>query len=402
MPHPGEAGPALVQMAERLGVPLLADPLSGARFSGGGAVVGAYDLILGSSRWFDTLRPDRVVRFGASPTSALLLAWLEELANVPITVVDGGAGWKDHQGLADRIVHADPALLARELGSAVRTAREGPAEDGPPVVDERAEWLDHWQRLERIASDTAERALNDEPCEGSVLHTALQTLPNDELLWVSSSMPIRDLDAFGLPALRRGDRVGERRERGERGEGSREGVGIVVHANRGASGIDGIVSSAIGAGVGAGRHVTAVIGDLALLHDSNGLLALRDARVGDEPLRLTLVVINNDGGGIFHMLPVRSQEPDFTRFFATPHGREPARVAALHGLAHRRVDLRGAPGGRPSAALAELHTVLAEVRLETSTLVEVRTDRDENRTRRALVRAAVHGALEGIEGPGEA
>ncbi len=133
-------------------------------------------------------------------------------------------------------------------------------------------------------------------------------LPEGANLLVASSMPIRDLDAFGFPGPER----------------------LRVFGNRGASGIDGLVSTTLGIavasasgdgqggttpGMGSGRPTVGVLGDLAFLHDMNGLLALRSAKPW-----VIFVVVNNDGGGIFHTLPVREHEPAFTRFFATPHG----------------------------------------------------------------------------------
>lgn len=370
LPRSQETGPRIAELAHVLGVPLLADALSGARFAPGGGGFGGYDLALGAPGMPERLRPDCVIRFGASPTSAVLLEFLEGLRGLPITVVDGGAGWKDHQALATRMVFGDPARVARAV-------QESASELGRPLSGSAPGWLDAWREVEGQVEEAVAGALEEEPCEGSVLAAVVGGIPSDELLFVSSSMPIRDLDAFGLPGLR------------DAGSGA-----LAVLGNRGASGIDGIVSTAIGAGVGSRRHVTAVVGDLALLHDVNGLIALRESGV-----RLTLVVVNNDGGGIFHLLPVRAHEPEFTRYFATPHGLEPARVAALHGLAHHRIELRSAPSRPGARPLAALRSALSEAWTgDESRILEVRTDRDENRTRRALVRARVHDVLAELPG----
>ncbi len=374
LPHPESAGPALVSLARTLGAPLLADALSGARFEPRGRAIGGYDLALGSSALRERLRPDLVLRFGASPTSARLLAFLEELHGVPGVVVDGGGRWKDHLSAASRMLHGDPARVARAL-EAARTRASVPGAVRGTDTAPPSSWLDEWMRVERRVGELADNGLHDHPCEGSVLAEVVRGAPEGEVLFVSSSMPIRDLDAFGLPSLRSGR--------------SRP---LLVLGNRGASGIDGIVSTAIGVGVGRGRSVTAVVGDLALIHDMNGLVAL-----GESGVRLTLVVINNDGGGIFHLLPVREMEPEFSRFFATPHGLEPARIAALHGLRHRKVNLVGeAPEATDRReGIAGLRAALEEAHGgKESMMIEVRTDREMNRRARTAVFDAVRHGLE--------
>ena len=160
--------------------------------------------------------------------------------------------------------------------------------------------------------------------------------------------------------------------------------GLPVFGNRGASGIDGIVSTAAGVAAGGKRRVVALMGDLAFLHDANGLLAIRE-----DDVELVLVVVNNDGGGIFHMLPVRDHEPAFTRFFATPHGLELKHLAEMHGLPHRRAGDAG-----------ELDAVLEEVLREGgSHLVEVTTDRESNREGHEKTVAAVLAAARDVIGP---
>jgi 2-succinyl-5-enolpyruvyl-6-hydroxy-3-cyclohexene-1-carboxylate synthase len=176
---------------------------------------------------------------------------------------------------------------------------------------------------------------------------------------VSNSMPVRDLDAFAHPM----------------------GKALRVFGNRGVSGIDGIVSTALGLRWALEKPTVAVLGDLAFFHDMNGLLA---ARKGGIPV--VFVVLNNDGGGIFHSLPVRSHEPAFTRFFATPHGLDFQKTAELYGLDYARArDLDG---------LRE-KTVLALGR-ERPSMVEMVTDRDATHRGRAEVVAAVSRAMEGF------
>ena len=141
-----------------------------------------------------------------------------------------------------------------------------------------------------------------------------RSLPDPATLFVSNSMPVRDLDRFAEP----------------------RGTDVTALGNRGVSGVDGVTSSALGAGSATGDPLVLVTGDLAYYHDMNGLLAVARCDVD-----ATIVLINNDGGGIFHMLPIESFDPPFTEQFRTPHGLDFEPTADLHGLAFARTDDRG-------------------------------------------------------------
>jgi 2-succinyl-5-enolpyruvyl-6-hydroxy-3-cyclohexene-1-carboxylate synthase len=408
VPRPWESAGPLRRLAA-LGYPLLADPLSGARFGGGGpagpttaeasrpslppgALPFGWDLALRAPQLRRRLRPDLVIRFGASPTSAALLTLLEECAGVPQVVVDAGDRWKDHLAVASHVLPWDPTRTATALADLLegRAAGEGTGGSGGSgrvaagtgVEGSPDGWLTAWAEVEV----EVRRALAEEGpfFEGDVLREVAARVPEDALLFVSSSMPVRDLDAFGEPRP----------------------SGPVVLGNRGASGIDGIVSTAMGASLGARRPVVAVLGDLALLHDMNGLLAAREAGV-----RVLFVVIQNDGGGIFHLLPIREHDPPFTRLVATPHGREVDRIAHLHDLPHLRVEGRaeargegrGSAPGEPPGGLRgveglrkALDTLLPSVLAgDGCALLEVRTDRIENERRHREVAERVRSALAG-------
>lgn len=349
VPRPWETGPAIQAFSRNWGIPLLADPLSGARYgspgweAGESLVLGGYDLFLRDPAFRTRRRPDLIVRLGATPTSATLSTFLEETVGVSQVVVDGGGRWKDHLAVATEYLPAHPGALLEALGT---------PPEGWRVADE---WRDTWLGAEAavaraVAAVEAENR-HEVRHEGVVLAAVARATPSEELLFVSNSMPVRDLDGFVLP----------RRE------------GLMVLGNRGASGIDGILSTALGAGAGAARRVTVVVGDLALIHDMNGLLALPGLPPDSPARRVILVVVNNQGGGIFQLLPVREYEPAFTRYFATPQAVEPARIAALHGLEYMCV------GAEPDGH-GDLDTVLQAARLhEGPVLVEVRTHREENR-----------------------
>lgn len=380
---PDAEGALLAEIAGGLRVPLLADPLSGARFAAGArptvptaaqapaarggpsplpSPCGAYDHYLRDPSVVDALAPDLIVRTGRTPTSAALEAALERWRDAVQIVVDAGRQPKDHQRLADHYVRAPAGPLMAGVARTAQVARaEAPkpislepdlvasAGAGPawPVPDDH--WRALWSQAESAAWSAVEDACDDPGNEGAYAAAVLRALPPDATLFVSSSMPVRDVDGYGRPAS----------------------LGVRVLANRGASGIDGIVSSALGCAAGGGP-VVGVLGDLAFYHDMNGLLAARDPQ-----LNVVLVLVDNDGGGIFHMLPIRKFEPAFTPYFATPHGLDFRHAARLYDIPFR--DARG------PEELAE--AVAAGVRRPGTEIVRVRTDRETNRRRHAEVRA---------------
>jgi len=168
-------------------------------------------------------------------------------------------------------------------------------------------------------------------------------------------MPIRDLDAFGLP---------------------REQT-LHVFGNRGASGIDGIVSTAFGVAAATGRPTVCVIGDVAFFHDQNGMLWSRE-----PDACVVFVLIDNDGGGIFHMLPIARHDPEFTKYFVTPHGLDLRHIADMHGVAFTDSEI-DALGDALTAALESARTCV----------VRVRTDRETNLRRRHEIAHAVAEAV---------
>ena len=366
--RPWEVGPRLVEASRATGIPLLADPLSGARYPGRAeapppaGLVGGYDLALASSRIRGALAPDLIIRVGLAPVSKALAGWLESMEGVATLIVSGAGRWRDHAGLATEWIAADPARLLAALAEA---GGGDPPRGGP--------WLEAWRALESDIRAGVRGLAADPPFEALAVSRIVDRIPEEALLFVSNSMPVRDVDTF-VP---------------------HRSAGLTVLGNRGASGIDGVVSTAAGIALASGRQVVAVVGDLALLHDSNGLASLRAPGV-----RVLLVVLNNDGGGIFHHLPIRSYEPAFTPLFVTPHGLDLGHLAALHRLRHVRVDLRPSREGRASAAS------LGEAWSEAlaggeSAILEIRTDREANSDRRAAAVGKVASGTRVPVGAGE-
>jgi 2-succinyl-5-enolpyruvyl-6-hydroxy-3-cyclohexene-1-carboxylate synthase len=333
---------ALAHLAAAARLPVLADPLSGVRCGThvNGHVVDCYDALLRDAAFADAVAPDLVLRFGAAPTSKPLLQFLERHAGATQALVADG-GWADPALVAGTAVEADPTLTCRLLASAL----ESHAPDAAPAT-----WATRWRDANgaaRAALDAGVTAL-ERPFEGRIFTELAALLPDGALLFAGNSMPVRDLDTF-FPA-------GAQR--------------LSFLANRGASGIDGVVSSALGAAAAHRGPTVLVIGDLSFYHDMNGLLAARR-----HALDLTIVLVNNDGGGIFSFLPQADQPAYFEPLFGTPHGLDFAPAAALYGARFSRPacweEFRAAV--REGLAAGGLH------------IVEVRTQREENvRQHRAL------------------
>ena len=333
---------AIVELARQTGFPLLADPLSNVRFGDhvkDNLVVGGYDGYLGTGGTESWPDPEVVVRFGASPTSKPLRHYLRD-ADTRQFLVDPTGGWREATFTATDHVEADVEPLVDALGEI----------DATPDASwqERFEWAEkvHWEAVEQESAPD---------WEGGILETVTRRAPDPATLFVSNSMPIRDLDRFGKP--READ--------------------LTALGNRGASGIDGIVSTALGAGSGTTDPLIAVTGDLAYFHDMNGLVAL-----GRFGLDATIVLINNDGGGIFHMLPISDFDPPFERQFKTPHGLDFSATEALYDLEFETIE--SSEVGDAIANSAGSHG---------TTVLEVRTDGKQNHDVRDSIRAAVSEQL---------
>jgi 2-succinyl-5-enolpyruvyl-6-hydroxy-3-cyclohexene-1-carboxylate synthase len=298
-------GPALAAFAERAAIPLLAEPTSGARR--GQAAIAHYDALLRDPEWAAAHAPDLVLRVGDLPTSKPLRLWLHGLDGALQVSFDPEAAWQDPGGAVATIAAVDPRTALDALGARLADdatgggGRRGAAGD---AGGRRSAWLDGWRQADRAAAAGIVRAL--EPAGLSEPRVAAElgaTLPAETTVVVASSMPVRDVETF-FPARPDPPRV---------------------LANRGANGIDGTVSTAFGVAA-TGAPVVLLIGDVALAHDVGGLLAA--PRLG---LKVTVVLLHNDGGGIFDFLPVSGEGADYEAHVATPHGLDFAHAAALYG-----------------------------------------------------------------------
>jgi 2-succinyl-5-enolpyruvyl-6-hydroxy-3-cyclohexene-1-carboxylate synthase len=329
------------------GWPVLADPLSGARR--GPAAISTYDGLLRAPRFAAGRRPDLVVRVGGAPTSKALTAWLDP--SVRQVLVDPAAGWLDPGRSASLRLTADPSVLLAATAALLEARGSGPA-PGP--------WLQEWLEAERLAREAIDGLLEEwtEPFEGRVARDMVAWMPDGATLVVGSSMPVRDVDAFARP---------------------RDGLRLV--ANRGLSGIDGFVATALGVAAAGDEPVAALCGDLTVLHDASSLLG-----AAGRPRGAVLVVFDNDGGGIFSFLPqARLPAELFEPLFGTPHGLDLAALAAAARVPWRVVEKAADLVPALDAALAGGGTQL----------VLVRGDRAANLARHRALTEAVTAAVGG-------
>jgi 2-succinyl-5-enolpyruvyl-6-hydroxy-3-cyclohexene-1-carboxylate synthase len=340
-------GVGAAKFAAALGWPLLADPMSNARR--GSAAIAHYDALLREQAFLAPLRPDLVLRLGDLPVSKPLRTWLDALTDVQQVAFDPEAAWQDPAAVLSRSLQIDH-------GSVLETLSEGRL----PKADE--DWLALWRAADERAAEAIRSALAGSGLSEPVVAEELGVLlPEDATLFVASSMPVRDIETF-WPA--------------------RDDTPRVL-CNRGANGIDGIVSSAFGAASAQRGPVVLLIGDVALAHDIGGLLAAKRLE-----LKLTIVLLDNGGGGIFDFLPVAenelAREQDiYTRHISTPTGLDFADAARLYGLGHERAE--DVPGFRTALERA--------LDSERSCIVEVRGEREANVRLHRRVWQAVSDAL---------
>lgn len=285
---------AVLTLSEKTGYPILADPLSQLR-SGKHRkerIIENYDSLLKDPKWAGYLAPDVVIRFGTMPVSKSLTLLLKKLETVDHFVVDGGNGWRDPVKRGTTVVYCDEIAFCNKLASAV-------------LMDSHSSWFTMWHTLNERARSIVEIAMETEKGldEGKTVTELAKLLPDGSTLFVGNSMPIRDVDTFFQVNSKN----------------------IRILANRGANGIDGVVSSAAGVSASVGKAYL-LIGDLSFFHDLNGLLMAKMHK-----LNLCVILINNNGGGIFSFLPQANEPKNFERLFGTPTGLEFEYAVKMYG-----------------------------------------------------------------------
>lgn len=313
----------LCAAAAQAGVPILADVLSGLRGPSRPALINRPFLTIERFA-VDNLRCDLVVHLGHTPTAKGIRLWWEDL-DADHVLIDPEDEWHDPSHRVTHRFRSTPVeLLEPALGEL------------SPTVDHLAAWTRAGERSNEVCV-AAIRAKNA-PREPAIAATIGEWCHDDDLLVVSSSMPVRDVDAYTAVSCP-----------------------VRVHANRGINGIDGVIATAAGMSVSTVGRTVVLIGDVALLHDVGGVLDA--ARNGDQ---LTIVVANNDGGGIFSFLPARQALDDetFSRLYQTPHGATFAFLGGYPGIRYVLTDDLG-------PALDDAERVATNADAATVTVIEV-------------------------------
>ncbi|MGE3075020.1 MAG: 2-succinyl-5-enolpyruvyl-6-hydroxy-3-cyclohexene-1-carboxylic-acid synthase [Dehalococcoidia bacterium] len=340
------AGP-IVDLAQRIGAPILADPLSGLRIGEHDLshVLDSYDAMLRDRRW-STLEPDAIIRFGGVPTSKALNQALAGLQGTTHVLCDRWMSWRDPEQVATHVVHGDPSLIATEMAN-----RLSPLPDGS--------WLEEWKARNRRARNAMQSASMsfEDLFEGRLFAEIQASAAPGTTLLVGNSMPVRDADSFLISAPQR----------------------LSVVGNRGVNGIDGVNSTALGAAAGGRAPVILVIGDISFYHDLNGLWAARRHR-----LDLTIVLVNNNGGGIFHYLPQASHDDIFEEWFGTPPDLDFAPVVEMYGGTFEKAEDWAQFAANMAAPSGGLR------------VIELRTDRSRNTAMHREAWAAAAEAAWGV------
>ncbi len=334
-------GDRLAPALKRLGLPVLAEPTSQLRRADAGAPVESYEALLRAG-WSLQHGPDLVIRLGGTPTSRVLNRWLAAAA-APTFLLDPDRVWRDEDHVATHVMACDPQPLLEALS---------------PI--DRSAWREGWISAGKRATAAMAASLVSTPVhEGHVVRALSARLPENGQVFIGSSMPIRAVDSF-WPLARPQQRF---------------------FANRGASGIDGLVSTGLGIATARSNAPTVLLlGDLSLYHDMNGLWALQ--RHG---IRATVVVCDNNGGGIFSFLPQSEHSDVFEEIFVTPLGLDLSQVARLYGLVYSPVTDRS--GLEPAIADASA--------APTPPMVVVRFKREDSVSGHRVCWEAAASALKG-------
>ncbi|MFJ8099134.1 2-succinyl-5-enolpyruvyl-6-hydroxy-3-cyclohexene-1-carboxylic-acid synthase [Lysinibacillus sp. NPDC096212] len=289
-------------------------------------MITTYDAIMKSEDFKALVEPDTVLRLGAQPVSKFIMQFITKSQPNTYIVVDEDPMFRDSTGVSTHFVHASIGEWLTQLEIS-ETALE-------------TEYLAEWQDANDIALEYIEHYADGAIDEGAMVSRLLKMIPNGSDIFVSSSMPVRDIDTFLMATQK----------------------DIRIVANRGTNGIDGVVSTAMGFSQGNNRETYLLIGDLAFLHDVNGLIASRY-----QECNLTMIVMNNDGGGIFSYLPQSTVEAHYEDLFGTPTALKFHDIANMYDMDYIRVD-----------DISELSVKFTTMKKRPMRLIEIFTNREEN------------------------
>lgn len=341
----GEFPQAVAALSRHLGFPILADPVSGVRFGewlADTAVGSGYETFFQADPGWP--EPEIIIRFGAVPISKWLNDYLDNIQPaVRIHIRENGV-WADDSHRVTHFIQVNETAVCQTLRQKL-----------PQQTNDA--WLTAVTQTENKTWQMLADNLFDDYFDGAVVADVLEMIPAEATLLMGNSLPIRHLDQYG------------------RGQSKP----LFTYANRGASGIDGNLSTAFGIHTVRQKPLVAVVGDITFYHDMNALLAVR--QLAEQ--NITVVVINNDGGGIFNRLPVAKIEPPFRKLFLTPHGLNFEPVARMFGWEYELVD-----GREPFK-----QTLAASLKDNTPRVIEVVTDNQHDDGRRRELNKIVLGAL---------
>ncbi len=284
---------SILKLSSHLNAPVIAEPGSGIQQTP--HQIKRFELIIRNNKALKRLRPDLIIRFGDQPFSKSLLTAIHQYRDVPLIRFDARNAWQDHEmNTLHRIrLESNDRIELSEIHHKKNTG-----------------YLESWKEPEQVAESTLSKALNTTAtlCDGHVFSHVASNLPDHWNVMLSNSLPVRDAALFGSP------------------EGQ-------LFLNRGAAGIDGILSTALGTAVSSGSPTCCMIGDLAFLHDSNALLSIRHISTP-----FVIVVINNNGGNIFRMLPIHEHDDVYTDYFETPQKAKLEHLALAHSMEYRQIN----------------------------------------------------------------
>lgn len=325
-----EAAESICELAGKWNIPVLADPLSQVRNGGHPKenVIEGYDAFLRDSDIRKKLQPEYIIRFGAMPVSKAYLFFVQEHQETKQFIVEANEGFRDSTGNDSTFIYADPIAFCRQLIE--KSQQEAPSTD----------WLNDWQQFNQIAKHHLSAGKENQITEGETVRGIAEVIPDGTTLYVGNSMAVRDADTFLMTSPKQ----------------------LTILANRGANGIDGVISSAVGASA-VSERVTLLIGDLSFFHDMNGLLAAKQYE-----LPLTIVLVNNNGGGIFSFLPQANNRKHFETLFGTPADLSFEKAASLYDANYA-----------VATSQDTLQSLLEEsYRHKGLSIIEVQTDREHN------------------------
>ncbi|WP_249871151.1 2-succinyl-5-enolpyruvyl-6-hydroxy-3-cyclohexene-1-carboxylic-acid synthase [Oceanobacillus saliphilus] len=321
---------AITTLANKWGLPVLADPLSQVRTGSHhkDQVIEAYDAFLRNEEIRKQLKPDYIIRFGAMPVSKAYLFYVKEHSDTRQYIVENYTGYREPTGNVTEFIFADPVMLSEDLTAA------------SPDKDVDTNWLEMWKEMNRISKKHLLSGTEAAITEGEVVRGLAEVIPEESILYVGNSMSVRDVDTFLMTTPKH----------------------ISILANRGANGIDGMVSSGLGAAA-AGKCVTLLLGDLSFFHDMNGLMAAKHYN-----LNITILLVNNNGGGIFSFLPQSNDKKHFEALFGTPVDIDFEKAITMYGGEYAQA--------RTEGQLKEL--LYTSYQHEGLSVIEVKTERTEN------------------------